>query len=452
MPEAATPTAARSQKSPLPLGGERYTSRAFMDAEWENVFAATWLVTVRADDLPEPGDFMVEEIGRESILIVRQDDLSIKAFYNVCQHRGNKLVLEPEGSMAAFTCPYHSWRFELDGTCSYAQDPEDFAGGSPCSKAALVELRCEQLGGFVWINMDPDCASLSDFLGPVRDALQRYPLEKATRVQAISVRMPCNWKLLMDNFHETYHLPTAHPEGIEYSEDSYLETRIELYPNGHALGQTKSCLPAHRLPESKPRMTETIRADLERWDLNPEDFAGREREAREAVQQQKRLLGPKRGQLHYDGLSDDALTDVMHYTVFPNFAASLNADGLLFLRSTPHPTDPESCIFDSWYYTFGGSNSTMDLVTLDSGGTHERAPRELVNYGEKSLGIVLDGDAWVMVGQQLGMRSRGYRGALLAGQERRVGQYHDMIDRYIAGYRPQPTKSDAPAVNHQQIG
>lgn len=122
-----------------PLAGERYTSKTFMDAEWENVWTKTWLITVRADDIPEEGDFLVEDIGKESILIVRQADGAIKAFYNVCQHRGNKLVHVDSGSMPSFTCAYHSWKFEIDGRCSYAQDPEDFAGGNPCAAASLVE-------------------------------------------------------------------------------------------------------------------------------------------------------------------------------------------------------------------------------------------------------------------------------------------------------------------------
>jgi len=429
--------------APRPLTGERYTSRAFMDAEWENVWTKSWLITIRADQIPESGDYMLEEVGRESILIVRQEDGSIRAFYNVCQHRGNKLVVEPAGSMPSFTCPYHSWRFELDGQCSYAQDPEDFAGGDPCPRAALVDVACEQFAGFVWINMDPGCAPLRESLGPIWEEWSSYPLEQMTRVQATSVRMPCNWKLLLDNFHETYHLPTAHPEGIEYAEDSYLETRIEMYANGHALAQTKACLPAHRLPAHKDRLTAPIAADLERWGLNAEDFRGRERDAREAVQRQKRLLADARGLHHYTRLNDDQLTDVFHYTVFPNFATSLNADGMLFLRALPHPTDPEKCIFDSWYYNFGDMSSHKALVTLDGEAASDTVEREFVDYGEKSLGVVLDGDAWVMAGQQQAMHSRGYRGAILAGQECRIAQYHDMIDRYIDGYRPRPAQRNA---------
>lgn len=420
------------------LAGERYTSRTFMEAEWDNVWTQSWLITGRADDIPEPGDFFVEQVGRESILVVRQEDLSIKAFYNVCQHRGNKLVHVEEGSMPSFTCPYHSWRFEIDGRCSHVQDPEDFDGGDPCDRAALPEVRSAVFSGFVWINMDPDCAPLRDSLGAIWDEWQAYPLDRMVRVQALSVKMPCNWKLLMDNFHETYHLPTAHPEGIEYAEDSYRETRLELYENGHALGQTKCCVSADRLPAGKPRLTDPVIADLKNWELDPADFVGRERETRAAVQRQKRLLGPARGLDHYARLSDDQLTDVFHYTVFPNFATSINADGMLFLRALPHPTDPERCIFDSWYYLFGAVTSHINLVTAEGEGALKHAEREVIEYGEKGLGVVLDGDAWVMAGQQEGMRSRGYSGAILARQERRIKQYHDMIDRYIAGYRPRP--------------
>ena len=431
-----SPHADRRNVPARPLQGGRYTSRDFREKEWENVWTKTWLIMVRAEEMPEPGDFFVEEVGRESILIARQQDGTIKAFYNVCQHRGNKLVAVSEGSLAAFTCPYHSWRYELDGRCSRVQDPEDFPGGNPCPEASLPEIACEVFAGFVWINMDQGCAPLREALGAIWDEWQVYPLESMTRVQATSIRMPCNWKLILDNFHETYHLPTAHPEGIEYCEDSYLETRIELFENGHALGQTKCALPSKRLPAHKPRLTDPIVADLRRWDLDPEAFRGREQETRRALQEQKRKLGVGRGHAHYAGMTDDHLTDTFHYTVFPNFATSLNPDGMLFLRALPHPTDPERCFFDCWYYTFGAVNSFGTLLTLEGAEGKPQAEREWIDFGEKSLGVVLDGDAALLAEQQRAMHSRGYRGALLAGQERRVAQYHDLIDRYIEGFRP----------------
>jgi phenylpropionate dioxygenase-like ring-hydroxylating dioxygenase large terminal subunit len=422
------------------LPGGRYVSREFMQSEWDNVWTKTWLITCRAEDLPESGDFLVEDIGRESILVVRQEDATIKAFYNVCQHRGNRLVQCSEGSVPQFTCAYHSWRYALDGTCQYVQDPEDFAGGNPCARAHLVETRCELFAGFVWINMDANCVPLRDYLGKIWDEWQVYPLEqRMVRVQAMSIRMPCNWKLILDNFHETYHLPTAHPQGIEYSEDSYLQTRIELFDNGHALGQSKCCIPSKRLPPQKSLLTDPIVAELRRWNLDPDSFKGREYETRIAVQQQKRQFGPARGHAHYERMTDDQLTDTFHYTVFPNFATSLNPDGMLFLRALPHVADPERCVFDCWYYTFGADNSFGTLLTSEGAAGKGPATREWINFGEKSLGVILDGDVYLIADQQRAVHSRGYRGALLAGQERRIAQYHDMIDRYIQGYRPLPT-------------
>jgi Ring hydroxylating alpha subunit (catalytic domain) len=146
---------------------------------------------------------------------------------------------------------------------------------------------------------------------------------------------------------------------------------------------------------------------------------------------QKRRLGVERGCSHYARLSDEQLTDTFHYTVFPNFATSLNPDGMLFLRALPHASDPEQCLFDCWYYTFGEANSFGQLLTAEGAEGKGQAARQVVDYGATSLGVVLDGDAFVMAAQQRAMRSRGYRGSVLAGQEKRVAQYHERIDQLM---------------------
>src|SRR4029453_14994299 len=101
---------------------------------------------------------------------------------------------------------------------------------------------------------------------------------------------------------------------------------LALFRNGHALGQTKCCVAAQRLPRHKPPMTAPVAAELLRWDLDPDDFKGREPATRVAVQKQKRRLGAQRGLAHYERMTDDHLTDTFHYTVFPNFATSLYPD------------------------------------------------------------------------------------------------------------------------------
>ncbi len=418
----------------LTLTSERYTSRDFFAREWETAWTKNWLILCRADELPEPGDFTVEEIGPESIIAMRQNDGSIRCFYNVCQHRGNRLVLSSEGSLPAFTCGYHGWRYALDGACIEAQDAEDFPV-DPCKHVRLTEIRSELFGGFIWINMDDDAIALRDYLGPVWDQWQAYPTDKYVRISATSVRMPCNWKTAMDNFHESYHVAVAHAIGLHWMEEHYPHTVTTQYGNGHAVSINHGSVQARRLPEGTPLGIQ-ITSELEAWGLNPDDFKGRERDTRLALQRQKRAQAESRGFHHYAKLADDQLTDPYHYTVFPNSALTFNPDGVLLLRATPHPEDPNQCILDTWFYTVGEGSFWAKMLTNGAetcATTH--APRELVDYGTHNLGPVLNDDAWVLEAQQKGFLSRGYRGALLAGQESRIAQYHAMIDHCMAGGR-----------------
>jgi len=155
------------------IPGYRYTSREFFEKEWEHMWTKVWLLLGRESEMPNPGDWQREDVGPESILMVRQKDGSVKAFYNICQHRGQPLVSAEKGSVKRFVCPYHSWAFMPDGTLNFAPDSDDFPEGNPCGKVTLVELPCETFAGFVWVNMDPDCVSLKEYLGPIWDDWSR---------------------------------------------------------------------------------------------------------------------------------------------------------------------------------------------------------------------------------------------------------------------------------------
>ena len=132
------------------IPGERYTSKEFFEKEWEGMWTKVWLLLGRESEIPKLGDWQMEEIGREEILMVRQKDDGVKAFYNVCQHRGNPLVEGDKGHvLQRFVCKYHSWAYLPDGTLSFAPDKEDFPEGDPCKNVRLEELRCETFAGFV---------------------------------------------------------------------------------------------------------------------------------------------------------------------------------------------------------------------------------------------------------------------------------------------------------------
>ncbi len=124
-----------------PISGERYWSREFMQREWDHMWTRVWHIGGRTAELRHPGDYVVHTFRHESVLLVRQEDGRVRAFYNVCQHRGNRLVWNGGGSLAAFTCAYHGWRYGLDGKLLFARDPENFAGGDPCRKVRRARLR-----------------------------------------------------------------------------------------------------------------------------------------------------------------------------------------------------------------------------------------------------------------------------------------------------------------------
>jgi len=418
-----------------PLHGERYTSPAFFEREWESMWTKVWLLLGRENAMSAPGSYQVEEVGPESIIMVRQDDGTIRAFYNVCQHRGSRLVFSAEGDTSAFSCPYHGWTYSTDGALTMAQDPDDFPE-NPCDHIRLVEVACDTFAGFVWVNMDPDCASLRDYLGPLWDEWARYQADDWQRVTALTVRVPCNWKVLQDNFCESYHLPTVHPQLKESHEDSYLDTTFDRSVHGHNRMIMKGATPSRTQYGDDAPLPENVADRLTLWGLDAAAFEDHPFDARLALQTQMRSLGPERGHNHYANLRDDQFTDAHHYNLFPNCSLTFGPDGVLLQRMRPHPTDPNSCVFDHWYYAFVPAGTGLVGAQTNIRVDGIEAEHQIFDYGDRPMGIIPDQDVSITIGQQLGLRSRGYRGAHVAGQEERISWFHQVIDEYIAGDRP----------------
>lgn len=126
-----------------PITADRYISKEWMAGEMKNLWPKVWHLGGVLADLEEPGDVIRHNFAKESVIMVRQEDDSIRAFYNSCPHRGNRLILADVTSVPRITCGYHNWTYDLGGTLIKVQDPDDFEGGSPCGKVHLSELRCE---------------------------------------------------------------------------------------------------------------------------------------------------------------------------------------------------------------------------------------------------------------------------------------------------------------------
>jgi Rieske 2Fe-2S family protein len=197
----------------LPRGA--YLDAAVWDRERERIFAREWSVIGRASDAQDPGDWFLGELGGESLLVVRGDDGALRAFYNVCRHRGAQLCASdgPATGHApgVLRCPYHSWTYGLDGGLRRAP----FIAEADLDHASfgLHPAAIDEWGGFVFAHLEPTRATpLADQLGPIPERTARYSLAALRRGARLTYEVAANWKVLAENYNECYHCGTLHPE------------------------------------------------------------------------------------------------------------------------------------------------------------------------------------------------------------------------------------------------
>ncbi|NKB42034.1 MAG: Rieske 2Fe-2S domain-containing protein, partial [Ilumatobacter sp.] len=188
--------AAEPEFGTTPIAGDRYWAPEFARLEADTLWPRVWQVAGRVDQIPDPGDYVTYEIGRDSVIAVRGEDHRVRVFFNVCQHRGNRLVTAEVGTLVTgeFQCAYHGWRFGTDGNLNWVPDEDDFPQGSPCGVRNLIEMSSDTWAGFIWFNMDPDAAPLRDWLDPVADHLDAYRMEDMKRTHWVTIEGDWNWK------------------------------------------------------------------------------------------------------------------------------------------------------------------------------------------------------------------------------------------------------------------
>ena len=201
-----------------PVSYEDSISPEFYEAERQAVFKRAWLNVGRVEQLPRKGSYFTKElkVANTSIIVVRNNAGEVKAYHNICRHRGNKLVWndmpleETSGFCKQFTCKYHAWRYDLDGNLTFVQQEEEFFDLDK-SRYGLVPVHCDVWEGFIFVNFAPEPEqSLRDFLGPMILGLEGYPFGEMTSRFYYRSEVKANWKLYMDAFQEFYHAPVLH--------------------------------------------------------------------------------------------------------------------------------------------------------------------------------------------------------------------------------------------------
>jgi methanesulfonate monooxygenase large subunit len=215
-----------------------YTDVDVFREEQEKIFARTWILACHESELPKPYDYRTfRHPSGENLVLVRGDDDRVRAFYNICPHRGNTLVNEPAGSARALTCVFHAWTFDCRGDCTgISRRKEGFQDRLENARVGLRTVKIERgPGGFYWVNLEDDGAPLADFLAGSLGVIEPYLGEPLDVFHYQKVRLRANYKLWHDTNSEFYHDFVHYFNRITgMQQPGYFGRKYETFANGHA--------------------------------------------------------------------------------------------------------------------------------------------------------------------------------------------------------------------------
>jgi phenylpropionate dioxygenase-like ring-hydroxylating dioxygenase large terminal subunit len=411
---------------------ERYISRAFFRREIEQLWPNAWQWACREEHLPEAGDSYVYDIGPYSVLIARMEDGSVKAFLNVCTHRGTRLIAAEGCSYTpAFSCPFHGWSWNLDGSVRNIPGQWDFPHTEGDSHR-LAAVRCELWGGFIFINLDPDAAPLDDYLGVMKEHFSQFPLERRRIRAHVQKTLPANWKIAQEAFMEAYHNFETHdsPHGANAQYDVFSEYVSRFI---HTIGSYSPSALADYPGDKwrRPPMTEQemlAELALEGRELGVGETA--RQVAAQAIREQcQEQLGVDLNQC-----SDSQVLDSIEYHLFPNMFFFPGIMIPMVYRFRPNGDDVDSSIFD-----------VLVLEPLPDGAQPPEPPEPTRLSVEQSyteapelgwLAPVYDEDTGNLELQTRGLKSSRKGLSLGNYQEARIRRVHQTLDEFMARGKP----------------
>jgi len=296
---------AENPASRTTLPQQYYVDPAIFQQELEKFYFRSWICAGRAPEIPQPGDYFLREIGRESVLLVRGTDDQVRAFFNVCRHRGTRICTVAEGRFSGvMQCGYHGWTYGLDGKLRAAphMDQPDFC----LENYPLHGIAAEIWDGHLFVNLDRNAAPLAAQLGDLRGKFDTWRVGELRMAARKTYDVQCNWKLLVVNYNECLHCPILHP----------LLNRMTRYLSG----------------ENDPPAA---------------GYIGGSMEFREGVETMS--VDGKKPRACLPGLPGENLERVLYYTVYPNLFLSLHPDYVMTHTLWPQAVDHTRVICE-WHF------------------------------------------------------------------------------------------------------
>ena len=431
----------------------RYVDSEFQKLEYQNLWSKVWQCAARLDEIPAEGDFTTYEIGNQSVIVVRVDSDTVKAYHNFCPHRGTALSAGGCGHFEheKIMCPFHGWQWNLAGESTLIFEQNEFRGGTLKNEdVPLKTLHCETFAGFVFINFDATPQSFDEFIEPVRAIVDGLAIGDMHHYWWKSVEVGANWKVAQEAFFETYHVPTTHPqlddagrefmyEGIHHDVFQHSHVQYDAFPYGHG----------RFYAGKKPMTNNDVNAGEEVLDHMIEHMAHLVDEMDAMVlQHDVDVAKTLKGKPVPEGSSYGAEFVKAVYTdaamnkrpmpvptpetagmwggevfIFPNLLILPNMGNAMFYRSRPNGDDPNSCIFEIYSTTTYPADKPVPRAECEHMSD--------INDPEQFL-LIPRQDMSNIPRIQKGLNAQGCKQVWFAGHhEKMIINMHLELDRYL---------------------
>lgn len=410
-----------------PLSPARYTSPEFFQRELEKMWPNVWQFAARVEELPEVGDTVLYENAGRSYILIRQADGSIRAFHNVCLHRGRKLRTS-SGSVKELRCPYHAWTWKLDGNIQQVPCRWDFAHLKD-EELQLPEAQVGEWAGYVFIKEADGGPGLMEYLDVLPEHFARWEHERRYTTQWVGKVVPANWKAVAEAFMEAFHVIATHPQIMPFTGDA--SSKYNLYGDHVNLAITPFGDTSPHLQDRNFTQQEVMDAFLRyngRVVPKGETITVPEgKTARETMGDFNRSRFAKQAGIDLDHASDAEMQDALTYNLFPNFSPWGGFSPNVVYRWRPWPDQ---------------DHTLMEVRILDYVPQGQPAPRaapmQLLGEDESwasamgVLGSIVDQDMGNLPHVQTGMKaSKNGKLHLANYQESRIRHFQQTLDKYL---------------------
>jgi nitrite reductase/ring-hydroxylating ferredoxin subunit len=410
-------------REPYRVPATRYTSREFAELEAERLWPRVWQVAGTVDHVAEPGDWFEYRVGWLSVIVLRDGDGSLRAYQNVCRHRGNVLACGEGRGRTELRCDYHRWCWDLAGRLREIPSRRGF-GAIRNDDLPLLEVRVAEWAPLVLVNLDLHAPPLDDWLELVPQDAPWLGLADFHCTYDVAMPMPCNWKTLIDGFSETYHVQGLHREMLPMTDDVNSPQRLWArhgkleQPYGVVSPRLRDGATDQQIFDAFVEVmgTRIGKATTEPAGPVPDVPAGRT--LPDVLADGVRATAATTG-VDLSAHSTDQLMTMQQYNLFPNATIVAFPDLLQVVKSRPGPT-PDECIMD-----------TLVFERRPPGAPHVPPTRVTVEPGDVDFGMVINQDVDALGRIQRGLHQPGFTHLTLSGEECRIVNLHRNLEEFL---------------------